>query len=230
MNKDAGSSPDVETKALTKSNRGRPQERLDIDRRRRLVAKYRFVRGFTEQQISKVLREKHGIEATQQIVNRDIQKARVEFRKYYGNREQFEATEEVAKVLARYERIVLWTMRRAQAEKDNGKFATLMRAATQASTEYTALLQSVGLVDKRLGTLFIAPEDGKRSERLPTGTQLSKLFEDTKILEGEIVADAERAWLYGDAAASAQAAAEFETRGGAAGSGEGGVTREDSTD
>lgn len=175
------------------------------------MARLRFVEGKTEPQIRNILADRYQIIASVSMICRDIQRARTSFQLYYGNREKFDAAAEVAKILARYEFAAMQCLRRAREETDNTKFAQLMRVFNESNEKYTNLLQHVGLVDKRLGTLFIA--SSTKAEAVPTGTELQKLFDDVNIVDGEIISEAERAWLYGDAAAAESAANAYDSKG-----------------
>ena len=68
------------------------------------------------------------------------------------------------------------------------------------------LLQSVGLLPKDLGTLRL--ERLQPQERIPSGEELQRRFANIVIRDDEVTSEAERAWLYGEAAASEAAALE----------------------
>jgi hypothetical protein len=76
---------------------------------------------------------------------------------------------------------------------DSAKWARVAILATQAKTD---LLQDIGLLDRRIGTLFI--DDSKRPDRIPSGVELQRHFESVNVTPDEITSDAERASLYGD--------------------------------
>ena len=52
----------------------------------------------------------------------------------------------------------------------------------------------IGLLDRRIGTLFIA-DDSKPVERIPTGEELQKRLAEIEVSDGEIMTAAESAWL-----------------------------------
>jgi len=86
---------------------------------------------------------------------------------------------------------------------DGSKWARIAIRATEAKS---TLLQDIGMLDRQIGTLFV--DDGKPVERTPTGPELQERFAEIEVTEVEIVSDAERAYLHGDAAAAAAAAKE----------------------
>jgi hypothetical protein len=183
----------------------RTLERLDIHRRRKIVARMRFVESKTERQIRDALTKLDPpIHVGMSTIGNDIEYARGNFRKYFGNREAFDAPSEVAKILSRFEYAAMLCLKRARTELDNGKFAALMRVFNESNEKYQNLLQNVGLVDKRLGTLFI--QSTKKAEAVPTGSELQKLFEDVDVVDGEIISSAEKDWLYGQVSVSEDAA------------------------
>ena len=51
-------------------------------------------------------------------------------------------------------------------------------------------------------------DDGQRAERVPSGEELQRLFESITVDARDLVSEAERAYTYGDAAASERAALE----------------------
>jgi hypothetical protein len=71
--------------------------------------------------------------------------------------------------------------------------------AIQATAARTQLLQDVGLIDRRLGVLFV--DDGKKVDRIPSAIELQRLFDSAIVTEDELVSDAEWHWKDGDQAA-----------------------------
>lgn len=99
-------------------------------------------------------------------VERDFIAIRDDARRYLSAA-NFDARFEVGEALARHELIARTATRRALAgTADAGKWA---RVALQATTARTQLLQDIGLIDRRLGVLFV--EDGKAAERIPSGLE-----------------------------------------------------------
>jgi hypothetical protein len=90
---------------------------------------------------------------------------------------------------------------------DGAKWARIAIRATEARTQ---LLQDIGLIDRRIRTLFI--DDGKRTDRIPSGEEMQKRFESITVTDAEITSEAELAYRYGDAAAH-EAAARDATHG-----------------
>jgi hypothetical protein len=86
----------------------------------------------------------------------------------------------------------------------NGDSARWARIAIRATEARTTLLQDLGLLDRRIGTLFV--DEGQRADRIPSGAELQKLFESVTVTDAEITSEAELAYRYGDAAAHEAAA------------------------
>jgi hypothetical protein len=200
-----------EAESSTALEKPKALEAYDIERRRELVAKMRFALGLTEHEISRRLqiigaREKRPeLQVGITTVNRDLMYIRKQIRREYIG-ERFDPIEVIHEKIQGYRRIFRLAMRKAAREKDTGRSSAAWRTALQAYQQETDLLQDVGLIDRRIGTLFIVPADGKKVERIPTGDELQKHFDAINVTEGEIISEAERAWMYGDAAASDAAA------------------------
>jgi hypothetical protein len=91
--------------------------------------------------------------------------------------------------------------------------AAWARIAMDAMQNRLALLQDIGVIDRRIGTLLVQqPEDDQPVERLPSGAELARLFERTTVIESEVVSEAEKAWSYGDGARVQELAAAEEPR------------------
>jgi hypothetical protein len=74
------------------------------------------------------------------------------------------------------------------------------RIAIRATEAKTQLLQDIGLIERKIGTLFI--DDGKKADRVRRGEELQGLFDSITVDARDLVIDAERAYKYGDAAAA----------------------------
>jgi hypothetical protein len=109
----------------------------------------------------------------------------------------FDARFEVGEALARHELIARTATRRALA--GDGDAAKWARVAVQATSARTQLLQDIGLIDRKIGTLFI--DDGQRADRIPSGVELQAIFRDVSVTEDEITSEAEWHYQHGDAAA-----------------------------
>jgi hypothetical protein len=120
----------------------------------------------------------------------------------YINAKTFDSRFEVATALARHELLARTATQRALAA--NGDGARWARVAIRATEARTQLLQDLGLLDRRIGTLFIAGD--KPADRVPSGVELAAMFRDVSATDGEITSEAELAMRYGDAEAFIAAA------------------------
>lgn len=121
-----------------------------------------------------------------------------------GNvRRHFDAAFEVGAALHRHELIARAATRHALTA-DAVEAARWARIAIRATEAKTRLLQDVNLVNRTIGTLIL--DDGKRTDRIPSGSELADRFRDVIVADAEIVSEAETAWMYGDQAASEAAA------------------------
>lgn len=205
-----GSSPGVPADSTAVATRGRytPEDPLIVERRRKQVARLRFVEHLTEREIVNALAtlapdEGGPIKASQATVSRDLHLVRKQFRHYLSVK-GFDPADEVYRRLAEFEERAHIAMRHVRASKDGQRIAALIRAANDSSRSAIRLLQEVGLLDRKLGTLIV--DDGRKSERVPSGLELQKLFDSVNVVDAELVSEAEEAWKYGDAAASEKAA------------------------
>lgn len=188
------------------------EDPLVVDRRRREVARLRYVEHRTEHEIVKALSElAEPLQVSQSTVSRDLHLIRRKFRHYLSVR-GFDPADEVYARLAAYqerESIAMECVRAIAKTPGNGaEIATLIRAANDASKLATDLLQDVGVLGRRLGTLVL--DDGQKTNRIPSGSELQKRFDSILVTDGEIISEAEIAWKYGDAA-QAEAAAKAAT-------------------
>lgn len=187
------------------------KDKEEIRRRRLLVGQYRYEYDMSTPEIMRRLAKADPpIIVDERTVYRDMEIARSMVAREYGR--GFDAVAVVHGKLAAIKRIYRLAMRRAEIEKETTAAANAMRVALQALQQYTQLLQDIGLLDRKIGTLFFlpSPEDGKRAERIPSGEEMQRHFANLEVLEGEVVSEAERAWLHGDATASEAAARDTE--------------------
>jgi hypothetical protein len=198
--KDSGSSPEVE-QALIPSQGYDP---FGVERRRREVARLRYTRYLTEDKIRDELSKlTPPITASIATVSRDLHHIRKKFRLHLSN-SGFDAADEVYKRLAGYEEKEELCMELARATKDARERSHLIRTALQAARDAITLLQEIGLLDRTLGTVIV--EDGRKAERVPTGSELQRRFNEITVTDADITSEAELAYRYGDAAASLDAA------------------------
>jgi hypothetical protein len=105
---------------------------------------------------------------------------------------------EIFERVARYRHIGARALRRARTTADDGACARLLKEGIRALDSEVQLLQSVGLLDRKLGTLMLTSvHDGKKVERIPSGEELQRLFANLEIGKEEVTSEAERDWLYG---------------------------------
>jgi hypothetical protein len=188
----------AETALVRRTGADRARERSEIERRRVMVARFRFLEAnMTAAEIVTALGELNPpIFTSIRTVERDITVIRENGRRYISAK-HFDAPFEVSAALARHELIARTATQRALA--GNGDSARWARIAIRATEARTTLLQDLGLLDRRIGTLFI--DDGNRANRIPSGVELRKLFDSITVTDAEITSEAELAYRYGDAAA-----------------------------
>jgi hypothetical protein len=191
---------------------GQYRDRAAIARRQRIVGYLRYVRNFPFEKIrSELAKMVPPIIVDRSTLSRDCQDVRSKYRQQF-NAKDFDAVAEVGIVVGQYDVICRNALSDAIATKDYRERALLYRVYLRALEQKMDLLQDVGLIDRRVGTLTIDSE-GTASTRVPSGEQLQKLFDSVNVVEGELVSEAERAWLYGDAAAAESAAKEADRAG-----------------
>jgi hypothetical protein len=190
--------------ALVRQNGAdRARERSEIERRRVMVARLRFLEAnMTAAEIVTALEQlQPPIVASIRTVERDINVIRDSGRRYV-NAKTFDARFEVATALARHELIARTATQRAlSANGDGARWARIAIRATEARTQ---LLQDLGLLDRKLGTLFVA-DDTQRADRIPSGVELAAMFRDVQVDDAEITSAAEIAFRQGDWAAAKDA-------------------------
>jgi hypothetical protein len=184
---------------------GRALERSAIERRRSLVARYRFIEAqMTAAEIVEMLRKENPpIVVTVRTVERDFSAIRDNVRRYVNAR-NFDAAFEIGAALQRHELIARAATRHAlTANAEHGsKWARIAIRATEAKTR---LLQDINLVNRTIGTLFI--DDGS-VERIPPGSELFDRLHDIVVTQADITSDAELHYKHGDEAAALAAARE----------------------
>lgn len=155
---------------------------------------------------ARLARLKPPIVVAESVVSRDLKTIRGEMVRYYSAR-GFDAVVEIGKKLAGYEAREARCHRLARRSKDPKEIALLYRVANESARLYTELLQDIGMLDRNLGTLWLrGATNEKPAERMPTGEEMQRRFSEIEVVEGEIMSQAERDWLHGDAAVSTAAA------------------------
>jgi hypothetical protein len=186
--------------------RDRARDRSERERRRVLVARRRWIDGNqTAAEIATELAQlQPPILVAARTVERDCHAIQADARRYL-TAANCDARFEVGAALMRHEMLARKATQSALAAKDaeGAKWARIAIRATDAKTQ---LLQDIGLIDRQIGTLFI--DDGKKAEHVPSGAELQALFDSVNVRPGDLVNEAERAWEYGDPAASNRAANE----------------------
>lgn len=194
---DTGSSPGVEQGLVPSGGRYDP---FVVERRRREITRLRYVEHMTEVEIRDALAKlKPAITVSQATVSRDLHAIRKSFRHHLSVR-GFDAADEVYRHLVALEERELkcwkWAQEAADA-KEYGRAAQLTKAANECTRMITRILQDVGLLDRKLGTLII--EDHSKTERVPSGAEnVRDLIEGVVVKQSETESPAEIAWKYGD--------------------------------
>ena len=188
---------------------GRPKaaDKELIEKRRRIIGQWRIVQGLTEHQIhEKLTTLDPPIYVHLETVKRDIAVVRQRFANYYGNATEFDPVSEVAELIARYKYMALKSIRLSQATTNAGDIVAFFRAAITAQKELAELFFNTGLVDRKLGSLFLYGKrfesDEQEAKRIPSGVELQKLYDSIHVTDAEIISEAESAWLHGDMAAA----------------------------
>lgn len=194
------------------STRGTQEDRDLVSARRRIAGYLYFIKRISQPKIVEYLR-KHDppIHANLPMVCRDIQAARVMFRQNYNAR-GFDALVEVGTRIERYEMAAAMAWREFETAKESGERMQALRIYRECNKEATTLLQDVGLLDRTLGKIVIE-DPADKAGRIPNAVELQKRFDAVTVIEGELVSEAEKAYLYGDAAASDAAAREADHAG-----------------
>lgn len=172
-----------------------------IQRRREIVKRLRFREQQSPSEIVERLKSAHGIVTTATTVWRDV---KVIEREFAAVARDFDAFVEIGKDVERYEVLSTRALRAALRTDDDGDRARLLKVSIHALNSKVELLQTCGLLPRDLGTLRL--QRGRPSERIPTGVELQELFANIVIRPNEVETEAERAWLFGDAASSNAAA------------------------
>lgn len=182
------------------------QDRDRIAKRREIVGYLYCVRHMPMRRIVEYLQTQiqPAIICEVPTISKDVKVWREAFReKFAANR--FDALVAVGQSLASFHTAAAKAWALMELSNDFREKANLLRVYLEAEQKAVTLLQDVGLLDRRIGTLHI-DDPTKAGDRVPSGLELQKLFESVTIAEGELVSEAERAWMYGDAAAAEEAA------------------------
>lgn len=195
------------------SARGQQEDRGLISARRRIAGYLYFVKRWSQPKIVKYLSTVHDprMPCNLPTVCRDIQAMRVLFRQSYNAR-GFDALTEVGTRIERYEMAAAMAWREFETAKESSDKMQALRVYRECNKEATTLLQDVGLLDRTLGKIVIA-DPADKAGRIPNAVELQKRFETVTVIDAELVSEAERAYRYGDAAASEQAAREADHAG-----------------
>src|SRR4051812_39372880 len=110
--------------------RNRPQEKTDIEHRRKLVFRWRFVERRTEAEIVTLL-ARAGIMTTRTTVSRDIAMLRSSFRSYFSER-NFDARSEVGIIVAGIEHVIARSFRDSRRSADGKERALHRKVALDA--------------------------------------------------------------------------------------------------
>jgi hypothetical protein len=175
--------------------RDRARDRSDRERRRVVVARLRWIESnLTAAEIATALSQLNPpIIVSPRTVERDCQAIRDDSRRYL-TAVNFDARFEVGAALMRHEMIARMAAQHALGNHaDGAKWARVAILATEAKTQ---LLQDIGLIDRRIGTLFI--DDSKNPDRIPSGVEMQRRFDGVNVVDADLVSEAERAFKFGD--------------------------------
>jgi hypothetical protein len=164
-----------------------------------VVARLRWIESnLTAEEIAEALSQLDPpILVSARTVERDFSAIQEDSRRYL-TAARFDARFEVGAALMRHEMIARKAAQRALTGT-NADAARWARVAVLATESKTKLLQDVGLIDRRIGTLFI--DASKNPDRIPNGVDMQRRFESVNVTPDEITSVAEIAQLYGDAEA-----------------------------
>jgi hypothetical protein len=205
---ESGSSPaDAQAIVLPEDETADIGPNKELARRREVTWKLRL-RGYTKWDIVAKL-TRYGIHTSYGAVTRDIQAASRDIRKRLDAR-NFDPLEEFMNAVATLEDIRNRSNVRAAKTHDNKEAAILYKVAIDAQVQITDLMQDVGFIDERVSRVIKDADATKDASRIPSGEELQRRIGGMVIKDAELVSDAERAWMYGDATAAAAAAEEAE--------------------
>lgn len=177
----------------------RSKEKIEMERRRALVADLRFHKQLTLVEIADELaRQDPPIKVTIATISRDVDFLRMKVKRAFRVGD-YDARTEFGIMIASIKAVAGRSFRKADlVEESDGKEAALHRkVGLDAMKQLYEMLADVGLIDKR--DFMLPPdEDGKKAERLPSGDELRKQFESINVIDAEVTSVAERAWMYGD--------------------------------
>lgn len=196
--------PPNESTALTV----RAKERLQIQKRRDLVFQMRVLERLPLSEIKKRLAAiDPSLDVDISVISRDVYQVQKDMRREY-QKGRFDPGLVIAVALAEIDDVSKKAKADALTVKDQAKRAPLYRIVLDCVRQRVDILQESGLLTKELGRLLLGSGDGKKVDVVPGGAELQKLFESVNVVDGELVSEAERAWLQGDQAASEEAARE----------------------
>lgn len=178
------------------------RERIDIDRRRELIAQWRFSLGLTLVQIKdRLAMLDPPITVSLALVSKDVIMLRERLSRQWAK--QFSVVEEFSRMMNRYEGMARRALRKSMTSKEPAAQVAWMRTASEIQGRMIDTYFDAGIFNKNLPALLTASADeGKVVDRIPTGEEMQRYFVDANVKEGELVSEAERAYLYGDEAAA----------------------------
>jgi hypothetical protein len=163
------------------------------------VFELRILNGFSYTQIKESLaKSKPPIHISRWQVERFIQYEQLKHRRTFTRAKRDRI---VVNAAARYEHIYRQATRQYHVAVEVRDKLSALREMRDAVTSYVQFFQSIGIVDKTLGTLILGFDGAIKDEKIPDGSILRKWFEGIEVTEGEVVSDAERAIRYGEHAA-----------------------------
>ena len=193
-----GHAIDGETAIVTGTlvRRNRPQEQIEIQRRRQHVSHMRFVLRLTEREIvARLARLNPPIITTRTTISRDVQTLRSAFRRSFSQRD-FDPRAEVGIVVAGIEHVIAKSFRDARRAADGKERALHRKVALDAFEKLTALYQDLGLVDRR--DFLLPDDDGQRADRIPSGAELAETWAGVNVTAADYTSEAEFAIRHGD--------------------------------
>jgi len=174
--------------------RPKPQTRIvsdeERDKRRVLVAAMRFEQCLSYADIAKGLLKK-GIKAAISTIQNDVERARVALKNDFER--QFDATEAVARVVARFEAIEEQAVRMAQKGQPGSRLHALRVAGFAAQAKFDVLRETRLIPDE----LALGNRDRRPDERLPNAKEIMVWAERARVLDAQLIPPAERDGDYG---------------------------------
>lgn len=170
---------------------------VDIVTRREQVLRLRTLFGLSVRQIVESLRQQRPpIHVTPSTISRDLQWWHEHFRDNYTP-ERFDSAGTVGEALAAFTYVEQQALREFRALPHSASARakmTCLRTALEARDRRVHLLQDLGLLDRNIGTVDV-------QQHIESAEAIRSWIESAGVVtEGELVPDAERDFLYGDAA------------------------------